>query len=330
MVVAITQPTLAKPDFSQSTITAALPIVEGGVVTFLVTLRNTGDQDAASTQVQFELPLEGFFVDVEGLVDPTVDPRDKILTAALDLPSGGEHQFRVRMVVPPDTGGNLLMPDLRVQALYLGADFKSGAQFDIESRPDTSGFAVGGIRFNTPALVLLGVLLFSALLWLVLYSRVRSHGPFVAIALGIGFSSIFVALAWRDWQSIGVWKETTCTVLDSRLRVDSGPTTQPAARRRRNEVYRPLLALKYDVDGHEVISTGFETGSRLTIGGIGAAIEEASRWPIGASVPCWYDPNGPTDVVVIPGFGGAYIFAPLPLALLLFGVLAIRNPRRYR
>jgi hypothetical protein len=33
-----------------------------------------------------------------------------------------------------------------------------------------------------------------------IYSRVRSHGPPVAVTLGIGFLSIFIALAWRDWQ----------------------------------------------------------------------------------------------------------------------------------
>jgi hypothetical protein len=122
------------------------------------------------------------------------------------------------------------------------------------------------------------------------------------------------------------------SIHDSRLRIESaaplGP--QPVARlRRTSEVYRPLLALKYDAGGHETISTGFETGSRLSIGGIGAAVEETARWPIGSTVPCWYDPANPTDVVVIPGFGGAYLFLLAPLALLFYGVMAIRRPHRY-
>jgi hypothetical protein len=48
-----------------------------------------------------------------------------------------------------------------------------------------------------------------------------------------------------------------------------------------------------------------------------------------ATVPCWYDPANPTDVVVIPGFGGAYLFLLAPLALLFYGVMAIRRPHRY-
>lgn len=58
-------------------------------------------------------------------------------------------------------------------------------------------------------------------------------------------------------------------------------------------------------------------------------MEETARWPIGSAVPCWYDPANPTDVVVIPGFGGAYFFLLAPLALLFYGVMAIRKPHKY-
>jgi hypothetical protein len=238
------------------------------------------------------------------------------------------------MVVPRDRGGNLLMPDLRVHALYLGADHNSGAEFPIEFRADTSGLAVGGIRFNTPSLVLIGVLISYPLLWLLFYSRTRSHGPLVAMVIAIGFLAIFAALAWRDWQTLTTWRETTCTIVDSRLRPESSAplAVEPVTRRRRGteNVHQTLLALRYDVNGRETISTGFDTGSRLSVGGIAAAIEEYSRWPIGAAVPCRYDPGDVGDVVVVPGFGGAYLFALFPLMLLVLGVAAIRRPRAWR
>jgi hypothetical protein len=88
-----------------------------------------------------------------------------------------------------------------------------------------------------------------------------------------------------------------------------------------------VLALEYPVDGRSMISTGFDTGSRLTVGGLGGAVTEFSRWPPGATVPCWFDPAQPDDVVVIQGFGGAYVFALFPIPVFLYGVAAIRYGR---
>ena len=76
-----------------------------------------------------------------------------------------------------------------------------------------------------------------------------------------------------------------------------------------------------------MVSTGFDTGSRASVGGLGGALAEFSRWPIGSAVPCWFDPAHPEDVVVIRGFGGAYFFALFPLPLFLFGVWAIVKGR---
>lgn len=49
------------------------------------------------------------------------------------------------------------------------------------------------------------------------------------------------------------------------------------------------------------------------------------RYALGATVPCWYDPADPTDVVVLRGFGGAYLFALFPVPVFLFGVALIRR-----
>jgi hypothetical protein len=119
-------------------------------------------------------------------------------------------------------------------------------------------------------------------------------------------------MAWRDWRSLS-WPEAACTVLDRWVRSDK------------------LLALRYQAAGVETISTGFDTGSRLEIGGGANAQRELSRWEIGATVPCWFDPENPKDVVVVPGFGGAYVFALFPLPVFLFGLWLIRaSPGRRR
>jgi len=79
------------------------------------------------------------------------------------------------------------------------------------------------------------------------------------------------------------------------------------------------------VDGRETFSSGFDTGSRLGIGGQGGRTEELNAWTVGAGVPCWYDPADPLDVVVLRGFGGAYLFALLPLPVFLLGVAGLRH-----
>jgi hypothetical protein len=75
-----------------------------------------------------------------------------------------------------------------------------------------------------------------------------------------------------------------------------------------------LLALRYQARGVETISTGYDTGMRHR------PEKELERWAVGAAVPCWFDPEEPRDVVVVRGFGAAYLFALLPLPVFLFGV----------
>jgi hypothetical protein len=53
--------------------------------------------------------------------------------------------------------------------------------------------------------------------------------------------------------------------------------------------------------------------------------KEFREWKIGAQVPCWYDPLNPLDVVMKRGFGGAYVFALLPLLTFAMGVAILRN-----
>jgi hypothetical protein len=88
---------------------------------------------------------------------------------------------------------------------------------------------------------------------------------------------------------------------------------------------RRLLALKYTAGDREIISTGYETGTRLSIGTGESAAAEYAQWTLGAAVPCWFNPSDPRDAIVIRGFGGAYFFALIPLPVFVFGVLGLRR-----
>jgi hypothetical protein len=326
--------TQAKPDFSRSTIQLepAIP-TEGDVVTLLVHIRNSGDEPAPFTEVELELPLEAMFVDATGLDGAKIDPVDKVVAATVDLPAGADRQFSVRMVVPHDAGGRSLSPHLKVRYAHAGVEFYGGGEpVTIDTRIANTGVALGGVRFNAATFVVLGVLLLYPLLRVLTGSRKGSKGPVLMIVIAGGFLSIFAGMAWHDWRTISAFRQSTCTVLDSRLRIETSPSStsasSPPSRHQNTTTYEPLLALRHVENGREVIGTGYSTGSRLQIGLGSSTISEYERFKVGAQVPCWFDPGEPTRIMVLPGFGGAYVFALLPLGLLVGGVWALSSRRR--
>jgi hypothetical protein len=320
----------AKPDFSRSTIAIdpAAP-KESDLITFLVHLRNTGDEPAPFAEVDFELPLEAMFVDMAGLDGAKVDLVDKAITTTIDLPAGADRQFTVRMIVPRDAGGNTLSPNLKVRYAHAGVEFRGGESLTIDSRIAETGFVLGGVRFNRASLVLIGVLLLYPVLRLLTGSRKSTKGPIVMIVIAAGFLAIFAGMAYDDWRTIGAFRQSSCEILDSRLRVDTSPSaTSSPGRRAINTIYEPLLALRYIDSGREMIGTGYSTGSRLQIGRGASTVSEYEQFKVGAQVPCWFDPDDPTRVMVLPGFGGAYFFAVLPSLLLAAGIWGLFGSRR--
>jgi hypothetical protein len=153
-----------------------------------------------------------------------------------------------------------------------------------------------------------------------------------ALLLPIAFWAIFAVMAKRDWDSTHSWTETSCLITDSRLREQETSSTGSLSRTRTtsSRTYQPLLALRYLAAGDEVVSTGFQTGSHLRVGGRARAESNLAGWPVGETVPCWFNPADRGDVVVRNGFGGAYLFALLPLPVAAFGVYRTRALLRRR
>jgi hypothetical protein len=154
-------------------------------------------------------------------------------------------------------------------------------------------------------------------------SRIGPVGGVAAVMIALGFWTIFGVMAWRDYQSVTLWPQTSCTILGGRLSAQS--TTRRATRPQEDTTnYVPVLGLRYEVNGREMFSSGYDTGSGLGIGGQGGRTKELAEWTVGSTVPCWYNPNDPLDVVVLNGFGGAYLFALLPLPVFLLGASGLR------
>jgi hypothetical protein len=187
LFVTLGAPLAAKPDFSQSTVTPTpAAVVEGGVVTFTVQLRNTGDQDSPRTEIDLELPLEGMFVDLTGFPGVTIGRPGKHATGIVALPAGGSAAFQFRVVAPRDSGGHVLTPDIRVRNLYLGAEFYGGAEVDIDTRSRHDGVAIGRFRIAPAGLAVLAVLALFPILAVLYSRRTRSMGPIAAVVIAVG------------------------------------------------------------------------------------------------------------------------------------------------
>jgi hypothetical protein len=324
---------VAQPDFSTSAITLTpATVVEGGVVTMQVALRNSGIEDAPYAEMILGLPLEALLVEYGGLDGAQLDPADRTITATVDLPAGSERLLTVTMVVPRDAGGNTFLPELVLRYPYRQVEFRTGEPVTIETRAGSSGGLAlpGGWEITPAGLAVLIVVALYPLLWSGLPRRRRSHGPVFAIVVSIGFPAMFAVMAKHDWDVLTRWTVTDCLITDKRFRIESSTSTVgrgTTLRNRQARAYKSLLALRYDANGQQTISTGYDTGTRLSIGRGQQEAAEYERWMPGETVPCWFDPDDPGDVVVIRGFGGAYAFAGIPAALLTLGVAGVWRRR---
>ena len=330
------------PDFSSSTVTfsPAAP-VEGDLVTLTLIARNTGDA-AEPAWIVLTWPATGYFLAVRGLDTPRIDHEQRRIEGDVPLPAGGERRIELDMLTPRDSGGAYLTLGVRVSHLFSGTDHYDSPNVMVDSRVSTAGVSLGGVRFTPAGIAVLAWLAGLPVVWLLvsLLTSRRVHGraqrwrenPAAAtllLMLPVGFWLFFAVMAWRDYQSITTWRQTECTVMGRRLTEDTITTSSSTAGGRQRSttstVYSPELALRYVADGEQVYSSGYDTGSWLRIGGRSRREEELRAWSIGTAIPCWYDPADVRDVVVHNGFGGAYLFALIPLPLFLLGIVALRR-----
>lgn len=134
-LAAAVRPAVAAPDFSTSTI-AIEPAAprEADVVTFIVRLRNSGSDDAASVFVTLDWPRMGFFVDATGVDGAEVDLESRRITLTEPLQAGGERRLSLRILAPRDSGGDALTLALRMSHFASRTDHYDRASVTIDTR----------------------------------------------------------------------------------------------------------------------------------------------------------------------------------------------------
>lgn len=338
-------------DLSQSTITPEAEKVPGGMtVTVNVVLKNTGDKPSDGTDLTISFPRNGFFLRIDELPELKRDDDEREVTARLNVPAGAEHRFAIVLLAPRSEVGKTL--SMHIEARNLLADSLTAARWNadasvkITSVPTNEGVVIGGMRFYPAAGWLLGWMVCGGLLFVWIRARlqwIREHPQYSMVPMAakirqmsaFGLSSLVMfplafmmvagGMAWRDLQTLTSWKEAQATILDRREVVKTSSDNRPGKHRRTSSTHTPEFALKYHAGAREVISTGFATGWVIHLGGQVAGKADMNDWVPGKTIPCWYDPNDPGNVVVRRGFGIAnFFFGLLPVPMLWFALLQLR------
>jgi hypothetical protein len=134
------------------------------------------------------------------------------------------------------------------------------------------------------------------------------------------FLVYFAAMARDDWRAAREYRESTCTILDHG--VDAA--TSDAGKTRRTPTYAARFAVRYAADGASVVSSGYGTPSRLRSGSAGSVADAISRFAVGSTHPCWYDPVEPRTVLLDTSPGALYPFAALPLLAAAYALVMLK------
>lgn len=307
----------ALPDWSASTFDCPASVRERDVFTCTLTIRRgevdriQGPADAAWT---VSLPPQGLFVGAEAEGGAAFDPERRVVQAQAPVEPGAVHAVRLRLIAAPDTDGSRLS----VRVAIDGAEptyFSTSTEVQPRRRASETG-APGSVVVTSAGVWVFGFMLTGPVFigGCALLGGRRASVLALATAawFAMGFLLVFAAMAREDLRLFTDYREAACVV------TDTGAHTRVSGQgRHATNMSQPFVAVRFEVAGHAHFGTGFDSGSHLRSGGSTWSGGEAAAFGPGATVRCWYDPDDPARVVVVRGPGGTYLFALLPLGLLL-------------
>lgn len=140
---------------------------------------------------------------------------------------------------------------------------------------------------------------------------------------------VVILWAWLlpDWRVNNRYIASSCQVLDKKLEsqlfdVPGGPNKGV-----KEESYRPALKIQYEASGRKIETWAYD-------GGIIYSPNRASQqaiidsFQVGATYPCWYDPDRPDQAVLVRGYNrGAYLTLIFSIGLLVVGAVGMWQVR---
>lgn len=127
-----------------------------------------------------------------------------------------------------------------------------------------------------------------------LFNSTRNLGVLIAVGV-LGLIALGVLIrtvqAWRKASTSKNWPSTTGTVLSATVAAGRTPG--------RNGVsYYPLVVYQYTIDGQHYTGNRLGFGSQVGVGIQSLAARGLANYPVGGSVPVYYNPNNPADAVL--------------------------------
>ncbi|MGP0068927.1 MAG: DUF3592 domain-containing protein [Isosphaeraceae bacterium] len=124
-----------------------------------------------------------------------------------------------------------------------------------------------------------------------------------------------------DWRA-NRYLPTSCVALDKRLGSQMFPDTgvvNGQAVKGQKESYRPEIKIGYEIDGRKFETWAYDA-VRMYSPDRAAQQAIVDSFQVGATYPCWYDPDQPEHAILVRGHAwGVYVLLILPVGLLIVG-----------
>jgi Protein of unknown function (DUF3592) len=146
---------------------------------------------------------------------------------------------------------------------------------------------------------------------------------------GCGFLVLLVSGLVRDWRANNRYLPNSCVVLDRRLAIGTSSlvvvVSDGVTRTEPRPSYHPEIKIQYEVGGRK-----YEVWTKGAIRGFSPdrAAQQAivDSFRVGATYPCWYDPDRPDQAILVQGYAwGANVALIVPIVFLVFGGAGIRH-----
>jgi hypothetical protein len=118
---------------------------------------------------------------------------------------------------------------------------------------------------------------------------------------------LFVYVAYRDCRVWFQFNQGECRMLSMRTVADMEGDS------------RIEFVYELTVDGVRYCANGFDTWNNG--GFLQGSDEELGRFVVGGTYPCWYDPNNPSDAVLLRRISWFHAVALVPLLFCAIGVV---------
>jgi hypothetical protein len=139
-------------------------------------------------------------------------------------------------------------------------------------------------------------------------------GLFILVFAGAGVFLIYQSIRSRQKAEASQgWPATSGQITDAGV----GHHTSTDSDGDRSDHYTPKVSYTYPVSGQTYEGSKIGFGMQQSFGNPGKAQAALARFPVGAQVPVYYDPNNPAEAVLERKAGGSTVSLVLGIVFLL-------------